>query len=122
MVQEIRQITLETDELIKALEVYREKNPAFMLEGSIMALGAAGHQTLKVTINAVGGIRDVEYKFSELLPPITAFCVAHCIPLPWQSHKSIEILDSIVILKISVNHIPPEKINQKALSLTTRHK
>ncbi len=114
MVDEVRLITLNANELMQALEAYRDANPQFLQPGSIVDFNTASDRTFTVMLGNSGGIRKVELQFSDLMEPVIAHCTKHGVPLPWKSRKSIEIHGSSAVLKIFIDHQGAAKSNQGA--------
>lgn len=104
MVEEVRQITLNAAELMRALECYRAKNASFLPPGVIVDFSTSANQTFKVMVNTEGGIRGTEFTFADLLEPVICFCIESGVPLPRASRKSVEMHGSNAMLKIVLTH------------------
>lgn len=118
MVEEIRQITLNSSELLRALNAYREANMQFMPTGKIINFTVTKKDIFTVVLSDEGGQRNVDFQFTDLLEPVITYCIANNVPLPWKSRKTITVRDGKAMLSIHIDHPPAQKPGQQSTMQT----
>ncbi len=86
MVQEIREIMLGVDELVAAIEAYRQLSPEFLPPGKITNCFLTETNTVSISIEIAreGYSRNAEFILnkSDLLRPLACFCLQNGISIP----------------------------------------
>jgi len=102
MVQEVRRIILDKEEMIAALEAHKRMKPDFMPEGKIEGFEIIDDSSLKLIVKdgAQGGDERLFCDNAKLLQPLIRFCLENNIILPRQGQKSVLVAKESVSLCI----------------------
>jgi hypothetical protein len=112
MVQEMRRIVLNHEELKIALDSHRRMTADFLPEGLITSCNAVDGQNIKIAVQIpVGGSsRSVELTLvgDDLLEPLIRFCSENNIMLPRSGVKTVLIIKNQIVLSITINFDPEQ--------------
>ncbi len=107
MVQEVRQVMLNVDEIVAAIHAYRKIAPDFLPEGKITDCKMLNTDSVNITIEIErdGFVRPAAFilKSTELLKPLVCFCLQKSIPLPKDGRKVALFGENAVMLCITRN-------------------
>ncbi len=115
MVQELRQIVLDKNELISALESHRGMTCGYMPTGKIIDLAIVDDtNSVNVTLASVSQGKEISVMLSDamLLQPLIRFCIENNIMLPRQGSKKVCVTKEHVALRIILDgyvFVPSEK-------------
>ncbi len=114
MVQEVREIVLNPDELAEAIDIYRQLTPEFLPPGRIVQCRATKSRTVTVSVEIIRDgfkrVADFSIGQAQILRPLIGFCLKKGIPLPKDGQKEAMIAANIVVLYVTRNvnvELPP---------------
>ena len=107
MVQEIRRIIFNNDDLLAALESYARTNPKFMPAGKIVSCVTEDDGHIKLKIEAQYGndkhMLDLTYSGADVLRPMIMYCIENNIMLPRDGRKNFFVKDKQAVLNIELD-------------------
>ncbi len=105
MVQDIRRVTLNTDELVQALNAYRTVAGNFLPAGAIDGFDVIDASSINVTLIPKGSTdkKQVVVTDSLLVPVMIRFCIENNIMLPKQGQKSALVAQGGISLCITLD-------------------
>jgi len=107
MVQEVRQVMLNVDEIVAAIDDYRQISPEFLPAGKITSCQITDFDSVNIAIEIMrdGFIRQSSFTLrgAELLKPLVYFCLQKGIPLPRDGRKVALFGETAVMLCITRN-------------------
>lgn len=111
MVEEVRNIIPNHDELLDALDSYRRKTPDFLPSGRIVECKQGSPDTVGVRVEADGVMKDHTLDLQDLLEPLIRFCLENNIKLPRKSKKTVKLKDKRITLHIHIEDSIGEAIS-----------
>lgn len=106
MVQELRRIILDCNELTAALECYQRLANDFLPDTKILNCRTSGEKTVEVkiqTLQADAEPTTIQLTPEDLLFPMIRFCIEGNIMLPRDGGKTVMIGEDKVALCIALN-------------------
>ncbi len=106
MPSEIRRLIFNSEELIEAIQEYREISKAKLPPGMIVSCTPTSDPEVTVHLEIFDQRRD-ETSAVDLAPEVIAaallhYCITHRIPMPRQAEKSIQVHGDEVTLSIRI--------------------
>ncbi len=106
MVQEVRKIILNEDELRAAFERHRV-TPNFLPDGKIIGCKIAADDCVVVTLELPYGSRVQHSNFvfnaADVVNPLIRFCLENNIMLPKNGRKSFRVIDNQPCLQVELD-------------------
>ena len=105
MVEEVRKILLNRDELLAAIGEYRRVTGEFMPNGTILGCSSPTPSTLKIGLDALyGSVTEITLDDKAVLEPVIKYCIDNKIVLPRTARKVLRFEGDKAALHIFIGN------------------